>query len=82
MRALYGPGGRGWAPFTANCREARARQRARGDEALQALEGRPLEKVSVQAAAPGEYIVELNADGIQLSVRLGRNGARIGSVGV
>jgi hypothetical protein len=51
-------------------------------EALKALEGRPLEKVSVQAAAPGEYIVDLSADGIQLSVRLGRHGARIGSVGV
>ena len=85
LRALYGPGGEQAAlsVYRKLPRGRSASQSAREvSEALQALEGRALEKVSVQAAAPGEYVVEINTDGLQLSVRLGRNGARLGSVGV
>jgi hypothetical protein len=85
LRALYGPGGE-TAALSVYRKLPRGRDASRTarevSEALKALEGRPLEKVSIQAAAPGEYIVDLSADGIQLSVRLGRHGARIGSVGV
>jgi hypothetical protein len=85
LRALYGPGGEQAAlsVYRKLPRGRSASQAAREvSDALKALEGRALEKVSVQAAAPGEYIVEINTDGLQLSVRLGRNGARLGSVGV
>ena len=85
IRGIYGPEGEQAALKTfRRLPGGRALADSAGEvsEALKALEGRPLEKVSVQAAAPGEYIVDLSADGIQLSVRLGRNGARIGSVGV
>jgi hypothetical protein len=85
LRALYGPGGE-QAALSVYRKLPRGRSASAAarevNDALQALEGRSLEKVSVQAAAPGEYIVEINADGLQLSVRLGRNGARLGSVGV
>ena len=51
-------------------------------EALGALEGRTLESVKVQAAGPGAYVVSVAVDGLELSVKLDRAGARIHSVGV
>ena len=85
LRALYGPGGE-QAALSVYRKLPRGRSASKAarevSDALQALEGRVLERVSVQAAAPGEYIVEINTEGLQLSVRLGRNGARLGSVGV
>jgi hypothetical protein len=50
--------------------------------ALGALEGRVLESVKVQAAGPGAYVVSVAVDGLELSVKLDRAGARIHSVGV
>ena len=50
--------------------------------ALDALEGRVLESVKVQAAGPGAYVVSVAVDGLELSVKLDRAGARIHSVGV
>ena len=51
------------------------------NEALQALSGRALEKLSVHAVGPGEYGVSISAEGFELVIRLGRSGARISTVG-
>jgi len=51
-------------------------------EALAALEGRTLESVKVQAAGPGAYVLSVAVEGLELSVKLDRAGARIHSVGV
>ena len=65
------PGGRGLADSAADV-----------SEALAALEGRTLETVKVQSTGPGAYLVTLGVDGLELSVRLDRAGARVHSVGV
>lgn len=49
-------------------------------EALAALEGRELEKVSVQATGPAAHTVTIAADGLELSIRLDRSGARLATV--
>ena len=51
-------------------------------EALAALEGRTLERVQVQATGPASFLVTLAVEGLELSVRLDRSGARVHSVGV
>ena len=50
--------------------------------ALAALEGRVLERVKVQSVGPGAYLVSVAVEGLELSVKLDRAGARIHSVGV
>ena len=65
------PGGRGLAD---SAREV--------TEALASLEGKVLERVSVSAVGPGAFTVILAVDGLELSVRLDRAGARVHSVGV
>ena len=50
-------------------------------EALSSLEGKLLEQVKVQSTGPGSFLVTLGVDGLELSVRLERAGARIHSVG-
>jgi hypothetical protein len=50
--------------------------------ALAALEGKRLERVHVQSAGPGSFLLTLGVDGLELSVRLDRAGARVHSVGV
>ena len=51
-------------------------------EALASLEGKTLERVSVSAVGPGAFAVTVAVDGLELSVRLDRAGARVHSVGV
>ena len=51
-------------------------------EALSALEGKTLEDVKVQCTGPGTFVLTLGVEGLELSVRLDRAGARIHSVGV
>jgi hypothetical protein len=51
-------------------------------DALSSLEGRTLEDVKVQSTGPGSYILTIAVDGLELSVRLDRAGARVHSVGV
>jgi hypothetical protein len=51
------------------------------NEALEALSGRALEKLSVHAIGPGEYGVSISAEGFELVIRLGRSGARISTIG-
>jgi hypothetical protein len=65
------PGGRGLAE---SAREV--------TDALASLEGKTLEHVSVSAVGPGAFAVKLAVDGLELSVRLDRAGARVHSVGV
>jgi hypothetical protein len=85
LRALYGPGGE-QAALLAFRRLPRGAELARGarevTEALHALEGRRIESVSLANAGPGAYVLSLAADGLELSVRVDRQGARIHSVGV
>jgi hypothetical protein len=85
IRGLYGPEGEQAALKT-------YRRLPRGREltdsareisvALEALEGKTLERVSVQSVGPGAFVVALGVDGLELSVRLDASGARIHSVGV
>jgi len=85
LRAVYGPGGeqaalslyrrlpRG-AALAASAREV--------TEALATLEGQPVESVSVQAVGPGAFALSLAAGGIELTLRLDRQGARLSSVAI
>jgi hypothetical protein len=50
-------------------------------EALAAFEGRTLERVSIGAVGPGEFVLDLEAGGLELSVRLGRVGVRVHGLG-
>ena len=85
IRAIYGPGGEQAAlrvfrslprgkELTATAREV--------SEALGALTGKPLERARIEATGPGTFLVSLAVDGLDVSVRLDRNGARLASVGL
>jgi hypothetical protein len=84
VRALYGPGGEQAALRTYRQLPA-GREISRSAEdvtrALAALEGKPVESVKLAAVGPGAYTLSLAAGGVELSVRLDRQGARIASVG-
>jgi hypothetical protein len=85
LRALYGPGGEQAALrlYRRLPRGAALAESAREvSDALAALEGRPLESVSLQAVGPGAFALSLAAGGVEVSVRLDRQGARLSSVGV
>ena len=85
IRSVYGPEGEQAALKTYR-RLPRGRELAEGarevTDALAALEGKPLERVSVQSTGPGAFVVTVAVEGLELSVRLDRAGARIHSVGV
>jgi hypothetical protein len=85
IRAVYGPEGEQAALKTFR-RLPAGRELAEGARdvttALAALEGRTLEHVTVTSAGPGAYVVALAVEGLELSIRLDRAGARIHSVGV
>jgi hypothetical protein len=85
IRSVYGPEGEQAALRTYR-RLPGGRELADGarevTEALAALEGRTLERVAVQSAGPGSFVVSLAVDGLELSVRLDRAGTRIHAVGV
>jgi hypothetical protein len=51
-------------------------------EALSALAGKQLDDVRIQVTGPGSYLLTLAVDGLELSVRLDRAGARLHAVGV
>ena len=85
LRALYGPGGEQAAlqtyrrlprgtGLTASAREV--------TNALSSLVGKPLEGIALRAVGPGAFTLSLAAEGVELSVRLDGNGARVSSVGV
>jgi hypothetical protein len=85
VRALYGPGGE-QAALTVFRQLPGGKDLARAARevtaALAALEGKTLESVSITAVGPGAYALSLRAGDLELSVRLDRQGARLGSVGV
>jgi hypothetical protein len=85
VRAIYGPAGEqaalkvyrqlpGGRELGKTTREV--------TEALAALEGKPLETVRLQATGPAAFLLTLGVDGLEVSVRLDRQGARLNSVGV
>jgi hypothetical protein len=85
IRGLYGPEGEQAALKTYR-RLPRGRELTDSarevSDALEALEGRTLERVSIQSAGPGAYMLTLGVEGLELSVRLDHSGARIHTVGV
>jgi hypothetical protein len=85
IRSVYGPEGEQAALKTFRRlpagRDLAASAREVTD-ALAALEGKVLERVTVQSVGPGAFVVTLAADALELSIRLDGAGARIHSVGV
>jgi hypothetical protein len=83
IRAYYGPGGEQAALSTLR-RLPRGRVRSDSardvSEALSALSGRRLDSVKLAAVAPGTFTLSIEADGLDLSVRLDGTGARLASV--
>jgi hypothetical protein len=85
IRGIYGPEGEQAALKTYR-RLPRGRELTDSarevTDSLAALEGKLLERVSIQSAGPGAFVVSLGVEGLELSVRLDHAGARIHSVGV
>jgi hypothetical protein len=84
LRAVYGPAGERAAlalyrrlPEGAALRESAAEV----STALAALQGKELESVGIEAVGPGAYRLSLAAGGLEISVLLDRQGARVASVG-
>jgi hypothetical protein len=84
VRAVYGPEGEQAAlglfrrlplgkELTETTREL--------NEALSALEGRTIEKISVSVVGPGEYGVTVSTEDFEIALRLGKAGARVASIG-
>ncbi len=85
IRAIYGPGGEqaALATFRKLPRGADLTGSAREvSEALTSLTGREIESISLVNIGPGTYTLSLSAEGIEVSVRLDRQGARLQSVGL
>lgn len=85
IRSVYGPEGEQAALKTYR-RLPGGRELTDGardvTQALEALEGKTLERVSVQSNGPGAFVVSIAVEGLELMVKLDRAGARIHSVGV
>ena len=83
IRAYYGPGGEQAAVSTLR-RLPRGKVRTEStrevSKALGSLAGKRLDGVSIAAVAPGAYTLSFDADGVELSVRLDAQGARLTSV--
>ena len=85
IRSVYGPEGEQAALKTYRRLpggRALADGAAEVSEALSALAGKTLDDVKVHSTGPGSYLLTLAVDGLELSVRLDRAGARLHSVGV
>jgi len=83
IRSVYGPGGEQAALRLYRKLPGGRAVAASADEvgaALSSLRGRTLDSIAIQPVGPGAYTLALNADGVQLSVRLDRQGARLHSV--
>jgi len=85
VRALYGPEGE-TAALSLYRRLPRGKELSEAARevtaALAALEGRAIEKVSVSASGPAAHVVTVSAEGLELSIRLDRQGARLTTVGI
>ena len=84
VRAVYGPEGEQAAlalfrrlplgrELTESARDLNA--------ALGALEGRTIERLSVNAVGPAEYAVTISTNDYEVVLRLGRAGARLATIG-
>jgi len=85
LRAVYGPGGEQAALrlFRKLPRGRELDASARDvTNALASLVGKPLEGARIEATAPGSFLVSVSVDGLDVSIRLDRQGARLTSVGV
>ena len=51
------------------------------NEALGALEGRTIERISANLVGPGEYGVTISTEDYEVVLRLGRAGARLATIG-
>jgi hypothetical protein len=85
IRARYGPGGEQAALrlFRKLPRGQELSESAREvSVALASLVGKPLTGARIEAAGPSTFLLALSTDGVELSVRLDRNGVRLTSVGL
>jgi hypothetical protein len=84
VRAVYGPGGE-QAAQTLFRRLPLGRELTQTtrdlNEALGALAGKTVERVSVNAIGPGEYGVTISTQDFEVVLRLGRAGARLATIG-
>jgi hypothetical protein len=84
IRAYYGPGGEQAAISTLR-KLPRGRERAESardvSAALQTLAGAQLGAVRIAAVSPGAFTLSIEADGVEASIRLDGNGARLTSLG-
>jgi hypothetical protein len=84
LRSIYGPGGE-QAALGLFRRLPHGKELSRSAQelntALEALSGERLDRVSVHAAGPGEYGVTISTESIELTLRLGRSGARLSAIG-
>ena len=84
VRAVYGPEGEqaALALFRRLPLGKELTQSARDlNEALGALEGRTIDRISVNAVGPGEYGVTISTEDYEVVLRLGRAGARLATIG-
>ena len=85
IRAQYGPGGEQAALrlFRKLPRGQELSESAREvSAALASLVDKRLTGARIEATGPGTFLVSLSADGVELAVRLDRNGVRLTSVGL
>lgn len=83
IRSVYGPGGEQAALRLYRKLPGGRAVQASAEQvgtALSALRGRMLDSIAIQSVGPGAFTLALTADGMQLSVRLDRQGARLHSV--
>jgi hypothetical protein len=84
VRAVYGPEGEqaALALFRRLPLGKELTQSTRDlNEALGALAGKTVERVSVNAVGPGEYGVTISTEDYEVVLRLGRAGARLATIG-
>ena len=83
IRAYYGPGGEQAALSTLRkLPRGRVRSESARDvsAALGALSGAQIDAVKIAAVAPGAFTLSIEAGGVQASIRLDSNGARLTSL--
>jgi hypothetical protein len=83
VRAYYGPGGEQAAVSTLR-RLPKGRERSDSardvTKALEALNGQQIDAVKIAAVSPGAFTITIEAGGVEASVRLDNNGARLTSL--
>src|SRR5437868_6327209 len=84
IRSVYGPEGE-QAVLGLYRRLPAGRELAQStrdlNEALEALSGRELDRVTVTAVGPGEYGVTISTPDFEIVLRLGKAGARLATIG-